>query len=539
MSDGYLRIYQTQDAIAIHNVRKTDFLLLEKEYLSINMQDSNYLTSLNIVKAEKTFGVLGIITIGIFEFLIHVPCAKLIGNIGNTEIFEIIETEFLQISSLSENYKTRSEIVTIVNELKNIFKQGFYFSNNFDLTNSLQNQKNKKIINNNSYDIIRDANQTYMWNYDLFQKFFDYNIDSEYMVNLIWGYVDIKHEKYGGVDFQYILISRRSTMNSGVKSLKRGVDQNGHSANHVETEQIMICNSNVFSFVQIRANPPVFYNKFQKKSETLSDIFEKHVQNILTIGNYKLIFVINLMNKFREKEQSLTDIYEQIIMQKDYKFLKYSYFDYEYEMKNFSQKKEIDNLITFGENTKMDSPIECFMSKIEEVLKIFKFFGIYYNIEKSDDNTEFKKRYIIDQVGIIRTSCYDSLERTNKVQKQIAWKMLLEQLELIGIQTSILGNEQDINEEHGSLPYSQNLLDNISSDLNLISLDDILSIVTKKSNFAKTFKTIWDNNGMMLSLQYRGKNEPNSYSEYIVSDSLKQRCIDILLKKYQISMTSG
>ena len=63
-----------------------------------------------------------------------------------------------------------------------------------------------------------------------------------------------------------ILISRKSSIQSGINYHKRGVDDNGNTANYVETEQIFIYkdddeNYNVISYNQIRGSIPLFWSQ--------------------------------------------------------------------------------------------------------------------------------------------------------------------------------------------------------------------------------------------------------------------------------------
>lgn len=60
-------------------------------------------------------------------------------------------------------------------------------------------------------------------------------------------------------DFLVTLISRRSVTRPGLRYLRRGVDEDGHTANSVETEQILSRTSwsdleKVYSFTQYRVS---------------------------------------------------------------------------------------------------------------------------------------------------------------------------------------------------------------------------------------------------------------------------------------------
>jgi len=55
------------------------------------------------------------------------------------------------------------------------------------------------------------------------------------------------------------LISRRSRFRAGTRYKKRGLDEDGHCANYVETEQIFTYGSHTVSFVCVRGSVPLFW----------------------------------------------------------------------------------------------------------------------------------------------------------------------------------------------------------------------------------------------------------------------------------------
>lgn len=57
------------------------------------------------------------------------------------------------------------------------------------------------------------------------------------------------------------MISRRSRHRVGTRYKRRGLDEHGHCANYVETEQILQYKSHVVSFVQIRGSIPLFWSQ--------------------------------------------------------------------------------------------------------------------------------------------------------------------------------------------------------------------------------------------------------------------------------------
>lgn len=59
-------------------------------------------------------------------------------------------------------------------------------------------------------------------------------------------------------------ISRRSCMRTGMRYRTRGIDHSGYAANFVETEQLVIFNNHVSSFVQTRGSIPLLWEQRQQ-----------------------------------------------------------------------------------------------------------------------------------------------------------------------------------------------------------------------------------------------------------------------------------
>ena len=53
------------------------------------------------------------------------------------------------------------------------------------------------------------------------------------------GYVEIEQCEIEEQPFEFTLISRRSRDRSGLRYQRRGIDENGNTANFVETEQLL------------------------------------------------------------------------------------------------------------------------------------------------------------------------------------------------------------------------------------------------------------------------------------------------------------
>lgn len=74
------------------------------------------------------------------------------------------------------------------------------------------------------------------------------------------GFVGYKHNMFtyeNGKSIDYVVISRRNISNAGSRFWRRGVDSNGNAANFIETEQILVHENKIVSFVQLRGSIPL------------------------------------------------------------------------------------------------------------------------------------------------------------------------------------------------------------------------------------------------------------------------------------------
>ena len=130
MSDVLFGIYETSDSILIHNINCSKVISIDKEYLSINNRDISYLNTINKIGEYKAGGILGILNIGMMDFLLYISSSTKVGNIGNKDIFEIKDINFLGISN---NIKISDDIISILGEVRSVVQQGFYYSHHYFL----------------------------------------------------------------------------------------------------------------------------------------------------------------------------------------------------------------------------------------------------------------------------------------------------------------------------------------------------------------------------------------------------------------------
>ncbi|KAI8932582.1 hypothetical protein NX059_010086 [Plenodomus lindquistii] len=221
-------------------------------------------------------------------------------------------------------------------------------------------------------------------------------------------------------DFSLVLISRRSTKRAGLRYLRRGVDDEGSTANSVETEQILssptwnTVDDKIYSFTQFRGSIPLFFSQspYSLKPqvntwgsfETNAGAFKRHF--IELASRYGDIYCASLIDK-HGNEAKIGELYEKHTkalnenggLDGKGKEVGFEWFDFH----NVCRGMRFENV------SKLMDSLESFMKSASWV-------------EIADDKVARK------QTGVLRTNCMDCLDRTNVVQSACARTALEAQL---------------------------------------------------------------------------------------------------------------
>jgi hypothetical protein len=226
--------------------------------------------------------------------------------------------------------------------------------------------------------------------------------------------------------FLLTLISRRSAKRGGLRYLRRGVDEEGHTANSVETEQILsdlvwTPSSKIYSLTQIRGSIPVFFSQspysfkpiplMQHSAETNFLAFRKHFSNIS--ARYGYLQVASLVEK-HGNESKIGEEYE----------------------KNTGQLNDAGgingNLVGFEW---FDFHAVCRGMKFENVSLLMDLLGS--KLDTFGFSIEANGKPLSKQSGVLRTNCMDCLDRTNIVQSACGRRALEIQLKEEGVDLSL------------------------------------------------------------------------------------------------------
>ncbi|EAS32047.3 SacI domain-containing protein [Coccidioides immitis RS] len=305
----------------------------------------------------------------------------------------------------------------------------------------------------------------------------------------------------GGNDrFLLTLISRRSIKRSGVRYLRRGVDDEGNTANMVETEQILSRpswepTSKVYSLLQLRGSIPLYFSQspytfkpipvLRHSTSTNQLAFDKHFHDIGM--RYGKVQAVCLLDK-HGVEVNIGEAYEKYLD----KFnstgglnghdVGYEWFDFHSECRGM----KFEN-------------VRRLVAKLADTLDAF------------GDTVVENHGVLRTQSGIVRTNCMDCLDRTGVTQCAFGQRALEQQLKqegyFIDLQTSTTTQWFNIlwadNGDAISRQYSSTAA--LKGDYTR----------TRKRNYRGALNDL----GLTLSRYYNN----------IVNDYFSQACIDYLL----------
>ncbi|XP_070502747.1 phosphatidylinositide phosphatase SAC2 isoform X1 [Chironomus tepperi] len=390
----------------------------------------------------------------------------------------IATTQVKSKVGIKEPYKKLEKRIS--EEIHKVFDDtdSFYYCPTIDITNNIQRKEAE------TYD------DRFLWNKHMLSEMLKLE-DQFWTLPIIQGFVQVEQCVIDNECFTLALVSRRSRFRAGTRYKRRGIDEDGHVANYVETEQILSLRQHQISFTQIRGSVPLYWSqpgykyrpppKIDKDDEETQKAFAKHFDDELKI--YKNICIVNLVEQ-SGKEKIIGDKYAEQIIRYNNENLMYATFDFH----EYCRGMRFENVSAL---------IEALAVELHD-------YGFHWR----DNNGAIK-----NQAGIFRVNCMDCLDRTNVVQTALGKAILESQLVKLGL----------------APPYSQ-----LPIELKTI------------------FMTLYANNGDTISRQYAGTNAlkgdytrtgerkisglvkdgMNSANRYYLQhfvDSFRQSVLDLLL----------
>ncbi|XP_067943506.1 synaptojanin-1-like [Watersipora subatra] len=356
---------------------------------------------LPFTKILDAFGCLGVLQIDrIYQYLVMVTSCVSIGKIQESDIYKITGTSCISLRGGDD------ERAGGVQKLLN--SGTFYFA-----MSSAGSQFNLTLCSQRRLQD-HETDNRFFWNRSMHIQFERYGIACEkWLLKCMCGGIEIRTVYSGAKQAKACLISRHSCERAGTRYNTRGINDDGQAANFVETEQVIVVDEVISSFVQIRGSVPLFWEqpglnvgshkvKMSRGYEACAPALERHLNGLQQ--HYGQVSLVNLLGR-KEGEHSLTTMFKNHLHASMVcRGIPYYHFDYHSECRG-GNSKNLSKLLTKMEND-MDS------------------FGIFHYDGSS---------VIQQQKGCIRTNCVDCLDRTNAVQRFFALYMLKKQLEALGL----------------------------------------------------------------------------------------------------------
>ncbi|KAI1415927.1 SacI homology domain-containing protein [Hypoxylon sp. FL1857] len=412
------------------------------------------------------YGTLGLISIGQDVFLCVITQAlrvatlrpgETVEKIASVDFFCLNSSEYDNVISLNtydnefsdsastygQNLSRREgEIEYPYQELQKLLSNGsFYYSTDFDLTNRLQDRP----IDSDTFDI-DNFDDSFLWNYFMISPLVQFRsrllahereaLDaSRILTSAIRGFcltmtipqsaAPLRDGRSGHPSFLTV-ISRLSCKRAGTRFNSRGIDDDGHVANFVETETIYWSPSGVlFSYAQVRGSVPVFWEQtpglipgqqkitITRSADGTQPAFDKHFEDLEQ--SYGAVHIVNLLSATKPGEAELTHL-----------------FHYGLQHCSLARDKQSSDHALLRE-TDYDFHAETKAAGYEAAREIRRYIEhsadgfAYYLAELTDDMVDTNEPtghqrmvVVLQQEGVFRTNCLDCLDRTNLIQTLIS-----------------------------------------------------------------------------------------------------------------------
>jgi hypothetical protein len=351
-------------------------------------------------------------------------------QVAPAEVAEVVETPTKDQIALLPKILTTAKLF--------FGSKNFFFSYDYDLTRPISQQIDLGSVPN----LHRSFDQAFYWNKYLVKPFIDAG-QEEFAVPLIQGFVgqrefsisvspdtmvnsDLQPEttnsELTSKSFLLTLISKRSVNRAGLRYLRRGIDEDGHAANSVETEQILspktwqTQSTNLYSYIQYRGSIPLFFSQSPYSLKPIPVVrgtpeanylaSEKHLNRLQK--RYGRVQIASLVEK-KGAEGTVGQLFEKsaerYISKRGDKDIQFEWFDFHAACKGMKFQN-----------------VSLLLDIIKDSLNSFGWSEI-------STNNELVKR----QDGVLRTNCMDCLDRTNVVQSACGRVILEQQLAQEGV----------------------------------------------------------------------------------------------------------
>ncbi|RKP40069.1 SacI homology domain-containing protein [Dimargaris cristalligena] len=452
-SDTRFRVLKI-DRTTIHNLQLVeDDVVYSKDEITdlLSMIDQGNRATGGMHKVVTAYGIVGFIRFTGSYYICLITQRSAVAVLGGHYIYHIDGTMLLNITTHDQNIRSPQE-----NRYLNLFHsvdltKNFYFSYTYDITHSLQyNMTHRNEEHSFAY------NDMFVWNHYLLQTGFEsLRSNSDWILPIIYGFVNQSNLSIFGRSVYVTLIARRSRFFAGARFLKRGVNDEGYVANEVETEQIvhemtttsfhkpgdLFGNPSYTSFVQHRGSIPLFW------SQDTSNMTPKPPIEINTVDPYFSAAALHFDHLF--KRYGTPVIILNLIKRKEV-VKRESKLGHEFEqalsyLNQFLPKDKRLLYIAWDMSRADKSPHENVFDVLEDIseqaIQRTQFFhsgaepmiNFLRDTEADIGEALAQRRPFRLQNGILRSNCIDCLDRTNTAQNLIGKCALGHQLYALGV----------------------------------------------------------------------------------------------------------
>uniref|UniRef100_A0A673YIW6 SAC1 like phosphatidylinositide phosphatase a n=1 Tax=Salmo trutta TaxID=8032 RepID=A0A673YIW6_SALTR len=441
-------------------------------------------------------GIMGTVRLVAGMYLIVITKKRNVGSLLGHAVWKAVDFDVISykktVLHLTEDQTQDNK--TFLSMINNVLTtDGFYFCTDYDLTHTLQR------LANVSHDfqemsLLERADQRFVWNGSLLREF----LAQPEVLDVPDPVVMMKPCRINGKIFEWILISRRSCFRAGVRYYVRGIDSEGHAANFVETEQIVLYNGGRASFVQTRGSMPFFWSQrpnLKYKPKPLISKNTNHVRAFTSSVCFHLSIPLSVNQKGSEKP--LEQAFAKMVTGMENGMIKYVAFDFHKECSRMRWDR-----------------LNILVDNVAETQDEYSYFMV---------DTEGK--VLSQQKGTFRSNCMDCLDRTNVIQSMLARRSIQSQLQRMGV----LHVAQRIEEQADfEKIYKNAWADNANACAKQYAGTGAL-----KTDFTRTGKRT------QMGLVMDGVNSAIRYYKNNFSDGFRQDSIDLFLGNYAVDETDG
>ena len=385
-------------------------------------------------------GCLGILPVNVslngeqkvVELLLLISHCESVGKLKEADIFRISD---LDIRVINLPGVSRADQLPALRQTTSVTKSFFTNGKSYFCVNR-QNAMSQTAIHLSQQQQYKSmerppgSSHKFVWNRGMFHRFKQYAVSDDWVFKVTCGGVSIRTVNIYGEHAQLCVVYRQSCERAGTRFLTRGVDENGHVANFVESEIIICSNEKLACYVLTRGSIPLFWDQpgiqvgAHKTRFTREHIFSasallKHIYFMR--HQYGHFAIVDLLGVNRGSEDVLSKAFAaQLQSFPVTKAVPYVHFDFHAECPATDQERRKQGL-------------QKFCNLIQNTVPGgMGGFGFFYHDEAGLPGSTRT------QIGVFRVNCLDCLDRTNMLQGLFAERVLPSML------SSIFGNQTQV-----------------------------------------------------------------------------------------------